>query len=397
MEYRGSPLALECLHQLNRAGYEAFLVGGCVRDLLRGVIPHDYDICTSAFPEETCRIFQNDQVILTGLHHGTVTVLKEKHPFEITTFRTDGEYTDFRHPDRVTFTSSLKTDLSRRDFTMNAIAWNPQSGIYDPFNGQKAVREQKILTVGNPFTRFEEDALRMLRAIRFEACLGFSIERSVITAIEQKAEKIKFISRERIREEITKILLSKNPSKGIRRLLSLLGKELFGESVSSLMSCDILDHITASEPLRYAAFLMQTSAPLQILKGLRPSSELIRAVDTILQTIKNEYPLTPAGARFLCHDAGSLALDVAELIDALKGTNSKPSIYQLVKKTLEYREPVALSSLAITGEDLLRLGIPSGPEIGRILNALLSIVLESPENNNKEFLLQAATNLSAFT
>ena len=195
------------LQKINSAGYEAYIVGGCVRDCFLQRQPQDWDITTSAEPEQIKKIF--NRTYDTGLQHGTVTVLWEGEHYEITTYRIEGKYDDCRHPNNVTFTKSLKEDLQRRDFTINAIAYHPQQGIKDYFLGQKHIEQKIIKGVGNATERFQEDALRMLRALRFSAQIGFDIEQSTYEALQQQKELIKKISVERIHDELEKMLLSK--------------------------------------------------------------------------------------------------------------------------------------------------------------------------------------------
>ncbi|HOM42481.1 MAG TPA: polynucleotide adenylyltransferase, partial [Bacillota bacterium] len=199
-------LILDKLHEHN---YQAFIVGGCVRDSILGKVPGDWDIATDALPGEVKELFQ--KTADTGIRHGTITVIIEKSLFEVTTYRIDGEYADFRKPKAVTFTSSIEEDLSRRDFTINAIAYSPEAGIVDPFGGIADIRKGIIRTVGDPEVRFSEDALRMLRAVRFSAQLGFSVDERTLKSIETNSSLIGSISPERIKDELTKILLSDNP------------------------------------------------------------------------------------------------------------------------------------------------------------------------------------------
>ena len=200
------PGALEVLRRLNAAGYQAYAVGGCVRDLARGVPPHDYDICTSALPAQTERCFAGERVVETGIKHGTVTVLMAGEPYEITTFRTDGDYLDGRHPQSVAFTDSLTEDLRRRDFTINAMAYHPDSGLRDPFDGQADIARRMIRCVGDAGARFTEDALRILRALRFAAELGFDIAPDTACAMRELSGRLALISRERIAAELLRAL-----------------------------------------------------------------------------------------------------------------------------------------------------------------------------------------------
>ena len=195
---------LLAIMRLNAMGYEAYTVGGCVRDMLQGVQPHDYDICVSCTPEQTHACFHDERVIDTGIRHGTVTVLLGGMPLEITTFRTDGKYLDGRHPDTVHFTRSLREDLQRRDFTVNAMAYHPEEGITDLFGGREDLKNRLIRCVGSASERLEEDALRIMRAIRFAAQLDFDIEENTASALHMLRERLKLVSRERIAEELRK-------------------------------------------------------------------------------------------------------------------------------------------------------------------------------------------------
>lgn len=393
MNEKISPLALKCLKQLNDAGYRAYLVGGSVRDLLRGIIPHDYDLCTSALPQETQTVFAADKTVLTGVQHGTVTVIKSGESFEITTFRRESGYSDSRHPDHVFFTSDLYQDLSRRDFTMNAIAYHPIEGLIDPFDGETAIRKKQISCVGNPLVRFDEDALRMLRAIRFEACLEFTIDAPTLAAISSKAFKISDVSRERIKEELTKILLSDNAFEGGNRLLSLLGTFLFGHETAFLNS-SVINQTSTHESVRYAAFLLNAKHPAALLHALHCPNELIHSVSAILKAQTASYPLSLIGARMLCRDLEKNALPAAELID-LRARKSDRVMSKFVSMVIEHKDPVTLSVLAINGADLIDAGIPSGKEIGKVLSHLLDLVIQDPSKNQKSVLLKEAIKFRA--
>lgn len=196
------------IQKLEKCGHEAYMVGGCVRDSVLGRKPHDYDICTSATPDEILKAFPDEEIIPTGLQHGTVTILINKEPFEVTTYRIDGDYSDNRRPDNVTFTKNLVEDLRRRDFTINAMAYNPKTGLIDPFNGMEDIKYKKIRCVGSAEDRFNEDALRILRAIRFEAQLGFAGLPETMFEIERQYDRLKNISIERINSEFCKIVAS---------------------------------------------------------------------------------------------------------------------------------------------------------------------------------------------
>lgn len=196
------------IQELEKCGHEVYMVGGCVRDSVLGRKPHDYDICTSATPDEILKAFSDEEIIPTGLQHGTVTILINKEPFEVTTYRIDGNYSDNRRPDNVTFTKNLVEDLRRRDFTINAMAYNPRIGLIDPFNGLEDIKEEKIRCVGSAKDRFGEDTLRILRAIRFASQFGFVIEPDTDWEIHQQHKKLENISVERINSEFCKIVSS---------------------------------------------------------------------------------------------------------------------------------------------------------------------------------------------
>ena len=199
----GAEFVLSRLHQ---AGYQAYVVGGCVRDTLLGKVPKDWDVCTNALPHEMKQVFADCHVIETGLQHGTLTVMYQQEPFEVTTFRVDGEYTDHRHPDEVIFVADVREDLSRRDFTVNAMAWSPETGVVDAFCGQEDLERRLIRCVGEPEKRFQEDALRIMRALRFASVYGFAIDPATDAAIHALKDTLTGVAAERIRVELAKLL-----------------------------------------------------------------------------------------------------------------------------------------------------------------------------------------------
>lgn len=229
------PAALDLIRALEAAGYEAYAVGGCVRDHLRGVAAHDCDLTTNATPAEMQAVFRGAHVIETGIRHGTLTVMRDGRPYEITTYRQDGDYTDHRHPDAVRFSRSLADDLSRRDFTMNAIAYSPDRGYCDPFGGSADIRAGVIRAVGDPATRFEEDALRILRAVRFAATLGYRIEEQTARAMLDKRALLRFVSPERIREELTKLLTGEFAAQVLRDYPAVLSVPL--PEIAPMVGC----------------------------------------------------------------------------------------------------------------------------------------------------------------
>ena len=212
------------LDRLTRAGFSAYAVGGCVRDSLLGLVPHDWDVCTSALPEQMQEVFREFRTVDTGLKHGTLMVIVDHEPFEVTTFRVDGDYTDHRHPDSVVFVDDLVKDLARRDFTVNAMAWSPDAGLQDPFGGQRDLSAKLIRCVGEPEQRFEEDALRVLRALRFAAVYDFSIVPDTAAALRKKAPDLRRIAGERIREELLKLLCGRAAGRILREYPEVLAE-----------------------------------------------------------------------------------------------------------------------------------------------------------------------------
>ena len=267
------------LQMLNERGYEAYIVGGCVRDMILGRQPEDWDITTNALPAQVKSVFR--RTVDTGIQHGTVTVMMKGHGYEVTTYRIDGEYSDGRHPDRVAFTPSLAEDLKRRDFTINAMAYNRTTGLVDLFAGREDLKRGIIRCVGNPMERFGEDALRILRAIRFSAQLGFSIEEETGQAIRALAPSLAKVSRERVQAELTKLLLSSSPEK-IRLVYDMGAAPYVSQAFCRAGSgeCPIPAAIPAKKHLRWAAFL-RTAGPetaSKVLKDLKMDNDTTNRV-----------------------------------------------------------------------------------------------------------------------
>ncbi|WP_163195099.1 CCA tRNA nucleotidyltransferase [Clostridium thermarum] len=425
------------IQQLEIGGFEAYAVGGCVRDTILGRTPNDWDITTNALPEVIIRTFK--YTVPTGIKHGTITVMIENEPFEVTTYRIDGEYTDNRHPDEVIFTTKLEEDLSRRDFTINAIAYNPTNGISDPFNGIKDIKLKIIRTVGNAHDRFNEDALRMIRAIRFSCQLGFHIEEKTFEAIKLNCELIKNVSIERIRDEFSKILLSKRPSLGIEnlRLSGLL--QYFLPEVLPMVGFDqknphhdkdvyhhtlmVIDNTEPRLALRLSALLHDIAKPVTfsidskgighfydhntkgvemseyILKKLRYDNDTIKKVSNLVYDHMSRYDnLRNSTIKKIISRVGEENLDDLFNLQESDVLSSAPPfdfsgidyLKRKSKQILEQRQPLSLKQLAINGSDLIALGVKPGKFMGNVLNHLLEVVLESPELNNKELLKDIA-------
>ena len=381
---------LHAIHRLNDAGYEAYIVGGCVRDSLMGNIPADWDITTSALPEQTSEVFANFHTIDTGVQHGTVTVIIENMPLEITTFRVDGTYSDGRHPDEVTFTPSLEEDLRRRDFTVNAMAYHPKHGIVDCFGGQEDIQNQIIRCVGNPEERFNEDALRILRAIRFAAVLNFSIESATANAIHRLSANLQNVSIERITAEFKRLICANDVV-----LIMDEFRDVMGVFMPEITSCDdfsLLSRVPEKIHVRLAALFnsaaIDTDAAVGILKRMRFDRQTMKDVSLLLSfRIKDQLTEKQYFLRLLNHLGSELIFDYLAMKEA------DPHTVLHAKKLLMEDPCYKVSMLAINGDDLLLLGIPAGPEIGFAMNELLNAVINGDCSNEKDALLSYWTTM----
>ncbi len=424
--------------RLNENGYEAFIVGGCVRDSILGMTPCDWDITTNARPEDIKRLF--NKTYDTGIRHGTVSVAVNGDIYEVTTYRIDGTYSDSRRPDNVSFTTSLKEDLARRDFTVNAMAYNPKTGLIDYFEGLKDIEQRTIKAVGNPEVRFLEDALRMLRAIRFSAQLGFTIEKSTFDAISKNAGSIRNISKERIREEVNKILLSSNPScfnmLYTTGLLNNIMPEFipcyFTEQNNPYHIYNVAEHILVtvkSVPntviLRWTMLLHDIGKPSRkttdekgidhfyghpevsvemadsILNNLRFDKASIRKILTLIKYHDMDLIDTESSVKKVINKVGEelfLSLLEAQRADALgqnpvyldKRLITLDNIKHIYEEVKEKHQCINISDLAINGDDLISLGMKPGKEIRQVLCQLFEQVLEKPDLNEKEKLMELA-------
>ena len=377
----------QVLVALQSRGHLAYLVGGCVRDIILGVHPQDWDICTSALPGEVLSIFP--KAVPTGIKHGTVTVYINSRSVEVTTFRSDGSYADHRHPDAVSFVGDLNADLSRRDFTMNAIALPPDGLIADPFGGTADIQNRIIRCVGVPELRFDEDALRMFRALRFSARLGFDIEEQTMAAIRKKAPLAASLAAERVRDEMEKILLTGAP-----------------ETMYLLIELGLLDSYLIRRPANGALFSRLAKLPrkalqrwcglcavltrydcisstAKFLSQLRLDSRTIRCCTQASIMLQGDKPSSRAGWKRCLNKYGVDSVTCSALCyDALRGGQS----YKELKSILKSGECFSMKHLAVTGDDLLELGL-SGRALGEMLKFLLDYVIEYPENNRRELLL----------
>lgn len=424
------------IDRLSKAGYEAYAVGGCVRDSILGREPQDWDITTSAKPEQIKEIFS--RTIDTGIQHGTVTVMLEHEGFEVTTYRIDGEYEDARHPKEVIFTGNLIEDLKRRDFTINAMAYNEEKGLVDVFDGIGDMEKKVIRCVGVAEERFTEDALRMLRAVRFSAQLGFSIDADTRHAIGVLAPSLKKISVERIQTELVKLLVSDNPQE-VRTLYETgISKEIFpwldrmmqtpqnnvyhcyhvGEhSIQAMLNIKpdkvlrltMLLHdmakpecITVDEEGIYHFYGHQkVSADMakRVLRELKFDNDTIERVYHLILWHDNKPSITPVNIRRAIHRIGIEQypnLFLVQRADILaKSTYQRQEQFSYLEayeeqyqKILEAQDCISLKTLAVKGTDLIAGGMKPGREIGVALEYLLSVVLEHPEYNQKEILME---------
>lgn len=380
----------QIIKQLNHCGYEACAVGGCVRDSLLGREPGDWDITTSAHPEQVKAVFR--RTIDTGIAHGTVTVMIDKTGYEVTTYRIDGEYEDGRHPKEVEFTPDLIQDLKRRDFTINAMAYSPETGIVDAFGGMEDLKAGIIRCVGNPIDRFTEDALRILRAVRFSAQLGFEIEAETYEAIKTMVPNLRHISRERIQMELTKLLLSSHPER-IRMVyhtgMAPYISDEFGRV--SLPLPAVSPKLPAKKHLRWAAFLQneEEADAASILKQLKSDNDTINRTRALVRFVK--LPLLPEKAA-VRRVMSQMEPELYDDLLVLKETRQE-DISQIRRLTEEIRRAgdcLSLKSLAVGGQDLMDAGIRPGKAVGETLNRLLEFVLDHPEYNQKEILIRYA-------
>ena len=423
------------LSMMENAGYEAFIVGGCVRDALMGIPPKDYDITTSALPEETKAVFREYRVIETGIQHGTVTVMMEGMPLEITTYRTEGTYSDNRHPDSVSFTTSLREDVARRDFTMNAIAYSPTRGLIDHFGGEADIRAGIIRCVGDPETRFREDALRMMRGIRFASVLGFRIEENTAAAIRGNRERIPTVSAERIRVELTKLLCGVNVKNVLMDWWDVLGvviPEILPmhnfDQKTPYHIYDVWEHtaVAVSETppvthLRLSAFLHDIGKPSSFFtdeKGIghfyghpAVSAEMAEEIlarlkyDNVTRcrviTLVKEHdriiePTETAVKRALSRLTPEvffnlLAIKRADNLAQSPNYRDRLETYDTIEAMaqdiLEKNECISVAALAVNGSDLIALGMKPGKEIGEMLSHLLEQVIRGKLENEQEELL----------
>lgn len=429
------------IDRLHDAGYEAYAVGGCVRDSILGREPDDWDITTSAKPMEVKRLFR--PTIDTGLQHGTVTVLKDHVGYEVTTYRIDGIYEDGRHPKGVTFTSDLKEDLLRRDFTINAMAYNDEEGLIDEYGGLADIENKVIRCVGDPKERFTEDALRMMRAVRFAAQLGYKIDDDTREAVKELYPRLDMISAERIQIELCKLITSDNPAHlriayelGITSVVLPEFDRCMKQEQHHIHHCysvgeHILHAMENTEPdrtLRYTMLFHDIAKPQcrvvdeegkehyyghdvvsaelshDIMKRLKFDNDTLKKVETLVRnhdlSVSDDHRAVRRAMNKLGKDMFPLLIkvkhaDVLAQSDYMRQEKLShlARLEQIYNDIIEKDQGTQISDLMIDGSDIIALGVTPGPGIGEILKQLLELVLDDPEINSKERLLTEAKKL----
>ena len=380
------------LRRLHEAGYQAYVVGGCVRDTLLGKTPKDWDVCTNALPHEMQRVFADCHVIETGLQHGTLTVMYHHEPFEVTTFRVDGEYTDHRHPDEVIFVANVKEDLSRRDFTVNAMAWSPEIGVVDAFGGQEDLKKQLIRCVGEPEKRFGEDALRIMRALRFASVYGFCIDPATDAAIHVLKDTLRDVAAERIRVELAKLLCGDGTGDILRAypdVMQVIMPQLAKADWPSTV--EAVENAPATEIMRLTLLLHQLS-PVDakaVLVSLKPDNF---TRDRVLTLVTNQdYPFQNTRYSLLT----ALSLFGEEVVRQLlvvrqaRGGTDVDALEAVLENVLADDVCYSVKDMVVNGRDLMELGA-RGKAVGECLVYLLSLLIAEKLPNEREALLAAA-------
>lgn len=435
IEIKIPPGAAKILRRLEEHGYEAYVVGGCVRDSLLGRNPNDWDITTSALPRQVKALFP--RTIDTGLKHGTVTILEGGEPYEVTTYRVDGEYLDGRHPSEVTFTASLKEDLQRRDFTINAMAYSEKHGLQDYFDGLTHLENRLICAVGDPMKRFGEDALRIMRAVRFAAQLGYEVEAETVRAMKELAPTLSKISAERIASELEKLLLSPHPEKlrmayecGITAVILPEFDRCMETAQNNPHHCySVGEHTIVSignarpdRVLRLAMLLHDFGKPAckttdeegidhfhshqevsaqmanDILRRLKSDNATRKSVVKLVRCHDRAVRLTPAGVRKAVVEIGEdlfpLYLEVKEA-DTLAQSEYRrqekldylEDVRFLYRKVLEEGDCLSMKDLAVKGDDLIAAGMQPGRQFREVLEAMFEDVIREPSHNEKTYLM----------
>ena len=433
--------ARHILQTLNAAGFEAYLVGGCVRDMLRGVAPHDWDICTSALPEETEACFAGHRIIETGLKHGTVTVLKGGEPYEITTYRTEGPYSDSRRPDFVRFVPDLEEDLARRDFTMNAIAMDLGGELRDPFGGTNDIKNELIRCVGDPARRFQEDGLRVMRSLRFAAVFDYEIEEHTARAIHENRAMLDRVAAERINVELCKLLIGSNAGNILRQYPDVLCE--FWPELGPLVTLEqnnpwhcwggwehtihAVEGAPADVTLRLTMLIHDIGKPSckstdeqgidhffgHPAVSARLADQMLRALkfdnktrERVVLLAERHDAQLPSRSQVIRRWLGRLGPEAFfQLLEVKRADNMGQApekvrvrlaeledIRARAEQILEERQCLTLRDLAVNGRDVIAAGVAPGPEVGRVLERLLKCVLSGEIPNNRNVLLELICN-----
>ena len=375
------------IEKLNSHGKRADIVGGCVRDFLLGKEPFDFDITTDASPDEMKEIFSSDRVIETGIKHGTITVLYDGSPYEVTTYREDGEYLDHRHPTEVKFAKNIESDLSRRDFTVNAIAYNEQDGVTDLFCGLEDIRKKIIRAVGDPYKRFDEDALRILRAIRFSATLGFSIEENTAEAARALAMHLDSISAERIYAEWQKLIVGADAYSVIANY-----PEIIEKIIGFTPTLPDEDAFICAEPITriLSLFATRKSAASDYKKyceRLHTDSKTMRLGIAVLENLDRTY-CTMQDVHFSLRDIGYSGTKCLINLKILRAELTASAL-DIFDAAIAEKRPYIIAMLEVGGEDMISLGF-RGKEVGKMLSTLLEAVILDRVSNNSEELIEYA-------
>ncbi len=437
------PQVKTCLHLLRQAACEGYAVGGCVRDALMNQTPKDFDIATNALPAQVAELFAGYKVVETGLKHGTVTVFIDHMPLEITTFRIDGDYIGNRRPRSVRFTRSLNEDLARRDFTVNAMAYSPLTGLVDPYDGRADIKGQVIRCVGEPDRRFGEDALRILRGLRFAARLGFCIESATAQSMEKNRELLRNIAKERIAAELLAILSGPGPGDILQRYLPIFA--VFLPDLAAMEdftqnnpyhcydvlrhTCAVVDNIPPLPHLRLAALFHDIGKPRtrtrdaqgvvhfyghaahseriarRLMRSLKLDNFTVDRVCTLVRYHDLAVAPNPKAVRKWLHQLGEPVLREILLLRRSDLLGQSPlhreerlaeitAVEAVIDELLRQGSCFALKDLAVKGKDLMEAGLPPGPSLGAVLDALLRAVMEDRLPNAREALLSAAQTLS---
>jgi len=426
------------IKKLEELGYEAYAVGGCVRDAILGATPNDWDVCTQALPQQVIECFKENKTIATGLKHGTVTLILNNKPFEITTYRVEGTYSDNRRPDEVEFVTSLKDDLSRRDFTINAMAYHPDKGLMDFFGGMKDIELRVIRTVGDANSRFNEDALRIMRALRFSSVLGFEIGKNTKLACTQNKGLLQNIAVERISEEFNKLIIGNNVFEVLMKYTQVITEVIpeikpmvLFEQNSKYHCFDVFHHTAASIAfaqndviIRMALLFHDVAKPncysededgghfyghpqvgaeitKDILTRLKYSNEAIESITELVLYHDIEIPKTSKSVKKWLNKIGEARfrqLLEVKRADALAHTqkygqiriNALKETNLLLNDIIEKQQCFSLKDLAVNGRDLMDAGFSEGVEVGDMLNLLIDMVIDEKLPNDREMLLKAA-------